>query len=240
MINNIRPVSRKYNLLFICCFACFVHCSAQTKKIPLNKYGLEVVSNTKLYRQLVRSGKVPGLSPIAQLPGIKTDLRYADTNNFTGKILYKEGAAAYLLTPAAAALRKVLEELKEKGLGLLVWDAYRPYSVTEAIWNEVHDEQYAANPTKGSGHNRGLSIDCTLYDLQTGLPLEMPTDFDDFSPKAHHSFTALSTTVLRNRRTLLNVMEKHGFKALSTEWWHYAFPNTGNFPVLDIPFKQLR
>lgn len=240
MINNIRPVSRKYNLLLICCFACFVHSCAQTKKIPLNKYGLEVVSDIKLYRQLVRSGKVPGLFPIAQLPALKTELRYAGTNNFMGKILYKEGAAAYLVSPAANALRKVVYELKEKGLGLLVWDAYRPYSTTEEIWQEVRDERYAANPTKGSGHNRGISIDCTLYDLQTGTALEMPTDFDDFSEKAHHSFTALSATVLKNRKTLLDVMEKYGFKALSTEWWHYSFPNTGHFPLLNIPFKALR
>lgn len=230
---------RKYNLWLICCLTCFVHCCAQTKQIPLNKYGLEVVNNNKLYRQLVRSGKIPALFPIAQLPGIKTDLRYAGTNNFTHRILYKDGAAAYLLKPAALALRKVVDELKEKGLGLLVWDAYRPYSITEEIWNEVRDEQYAAHPSKGSGHNRGISIDCTLYDLQTGTPLEMPTDFDDFSEKAHHSFTALSATVVKNRKTLQDVMEKYGFRALSTEWWHYAFPNTGNFPLLNIPFKEL-
>ncbi|MGV3767962.1 MAG: M15 family metallopeptidase [Chitinophagaceae bacterium] len=239
MINNIRPVSRKYNLLVICCFACFVHCFAQTKQVTLNRYGLEVINDSKLYRQLLRAGKASALFPLAQLPGIQTALRYAGTDNFTGKLLYRDGAAAYLITPAAIALRKVLDELKEKGLGLLVWDAYRPYSVTEMIWKEVKDERYAANPAKGSGHNRGLSIDCTLYDLQTGVPLEMPTDFDDFSEKAHHSFQGLTATVLRNRKTLLEAMEKNGFKSLSTEWWHYSFPNTGNFPLLDIPFKKL-
>ena len=95
-----------------------------------------------------------------------------------------------------------------------------------------------ANPAKGSNHNRGTAVDLTLIDLKTGQELPMGTGFDNFTDTAHHSFTALPPQVLRNREQLKAVMERHGFKPLDSEWWHYTY-TAGLFEVLDFSFKQL-
>jgi D-alanyl-D-alanine dipeptidase len=170
---------------------------------------------------------------------IKTDFVYATANNFTHQVLYIK-PKAYLRLAAAKALQAVAINLKTNGLGLLIYDAYRPYSVTKTMWQIVPDDRYAANPTKGSGHNRGIAVDLTLYNLQTGLPLPMPTPFDDFTEKAHHDYMQLDSVILANRQLLKNTMEQQGFKALDTEWWHYYLPNTAYFELLDIDFKQMK
>lgn len=169
-----------------------------------------------------------------------TDFKYATYNNFTRHILYTE-PEAYLRLPTALALKKVQEDLATKGLGLKVFDAYRPYSVTKEMWKVVPDERYAANPAKGSGHNRGAAVDVTLVKISTGEELPMPTGFDDFTEKAHHTYTNLPKNVVQNRALLKTTMEKHGFVALSTEWWHYSLSNaTTDFELLDLSFEQLK
>jgi D-alanyl-D-alanine dipeptidase len=105
------------------------------------------------------------------------------------------------------------------------------------MWELVHDERYVANPANGSGHNRGISVDLTIVDLVSGRELDMGTGFDNFTDSAHHSFASLPASVLRNRRLLKATMEKYGFKALETEWWHYSWPNDHRYDVLDIGFK---
>ena len=112
------------------------------------------------------------------------------------------------------------------------------YSVTEKFWELVHDERYVANPAKGSGHNRGIAVDLTIINLKTGKELDMGTGFDNFSDTAHHAFTKLSEEVLQNRDLLKSTMEKFGFKALDTEWWHYFLANGNKFEILDIDFKK--
>jgi D-alanyl-D-alanine dipeptidase len=133
----------------------------------------------------------------------------------------------------------VAAALKEKGLGIKVWDAYRPYQVTVRFWNLIHDERYVANPAKGSGHNRGIAIDLTLYNLSDGKELDMPTGFDDFSVRAHHGYMQLEEKQIQNRELLRAVMEKYGFVRFETEWWHYYWPGAEKFAVLDLPFRQL-
>ncbi len=125
------------------------------------------------------------------------------------------------------------------GLGLKIFDAYRPYSVTEKMWLPVQDDRYAADPKKGSGHNRGVAVDLTLIYLATGEELNMGTGFDNFSDTAHHAFTNLPEDILQNRLLLKKNMEQYGFKALDTEWWHYSLPNAKDFELLDIDFKKL-
>lgn len=146
----------------------------------------------------------------------------------------------FLRLPAVRALQKVQAELNSKGLGMKIFDAYRPYSVTEKFWKLVHDERYVANPANGSGHNRGASVDLTIINLQTGKELDMGTGFDNFTDTAHHSFTALSESVLQNRLLLKSTMEKYGFNALETEWWHYSLPQSKRFELLNISFKKLK
>ena len=97
------------------------------------------------------------------------------------------------------------------------------------------DERYVANPAKGSRHNRGAAVDLTLIRLSDGRELPMPTPFDDFSERAGRDYPDLPAEVIRNRDLLRRVMEKHGFIALPTEWWHFDDVDWRNYPVTDLP-----
>ena len=174
------------------------------------------------------------------IPGIVYDLRYATANNFMHRLMYPDKTTiTFMRQPAAEALQKVQKELNQNGLGLKIFDAYRPYSVTVKFWELVHDERYVANPSKGSGHNRGIAVDLTIINLKTGRELNMGTGFDNFTDTAHHAFTNLPEEVLQNRGLLKSTMEKYGFKAFDTEWWHYFLSNGDRFEILDIDFKKL-
>ena len=166
-------------------------------------------------------------------------LPYGSKENFTGKKLYRKHSF-WVLDEAAARLKLVQDSLESMGLSLYFFDTYRPWSVTSKMWKIVPDERYAANPANGSGHNRGVAVDVSLANLQTGEPLPMPTSYDNFTDTAHHSFTDLPEKILQNRATLKAIMEHFGFRALSTEWWHYSLPEGSKYPVLDLKFKQLR
>jgi D-alanyl-D-alanine dipeptidase len=104
----------------------------------------------------------------------------------------------------------------------------------------VKDDRYVANPSKGSGHNRGTTVDLTIINLKTRVELNMGTDFDNFSDTAHHSFSSLSEDILQNRILLKTTMEKYGFKAYNEEWWHYSLTDANKFELLDIDFKKLK
>jgi D-alanyl-D-alanine dipeptidase len=174
------------------------------------------------------------------IPELVYDLRYASTNNFTGRNMYpKDLNIAFLRKMPALALRSVQEELAKEGLGLKIFDAYRPYAVTCRFWKLIKDERYVANPSKGSGHNRGLAVDLTIIDARTEEETDMGTGFDHFSDTAHHSFINLPEQILKNREKLKTIMQKNWFKALETEWWHYSWPNDKNYMIIDIPFKKL-
>jgi zinc D-Ala-D-Ala dipeptidase len=175
------------------------------------------------------------------IPGIVYDLRYATTNNFMKRLMYPAGTnVTFLRKPAADALQKVQLELATKGIGLKVYDSYRPYAVTVMFWELVHDERYVANPKNGSGHNRGVAIDLTLINSKTKGELNMGTGFDNFSDTAHQSFAKLPQDVLDNRKLLKTTMEKYGFKPYADEWWHYSWPEAAKFEILDIDFKKLK
>ena len=145
----------------------------------------------------------------------------------------------FMRKAAVEGLVKVQKELNEKGFGLKIFDAYRPYSVTEKFWELVKDERYVANPAKGSGHNRGIAVDLTIVNLTTHEELDMGTGFDNFSDTAHSNYKQLPATVLQNRQLLRSLMEKNGFKVLETEWWHFYLPGSEKYEILDIKFKEL-
>jgi D-alanyl-D-alanine dipeptidase len=165
---------------------------------------------------------------------------YCTAENFTHQVLYDSNYSPYISLKAAKMLAKVQDSLQKIGLDMLIYDAYRPHSVTRMMWKLVPDERYAANPAKGSGHNRGIAIDLTLLDAKTGNQLEMPTGYDNFSDSAHHDFMQVSPKARQNRALLKDIMEYFGFEALPTEWWHYSLPNANSFPVYDISFKDLK
>ncbi len=207
----------------------------------LNKYKLWVIKDVTTLNASIKSDRNKQMIDIKKiLPNVMLDLRYATPNNFMHTKLYPAIATTYLRLPAATALQHIQSELNEMGLGLKIFDGYRPYSVTEKMWEPIQDDRYVADPKKGSGHNRGIAVDLTLINLNTKKELPMGTGYDNFSDTAHQTFTSLPKEILYNRNTLKSIMEKHGFIALETEWWHYFLPNATNFELLDILFKKLK
>ncbi|WP_348253914.1 M15 family metallopeptidase [Leptolyngbya sp. AS-A5] len=170
-------------------------------------------------------------------PRIGLDIRYATTNNFVKRKLYPQ-ARCILRASVAQQLSQVQTNLEKEGLGLKVYDCYRPLSVQKRLWEIVPDERYVANPAKGSRHNRGAAVDLTLVD-RTGKELPMPTQFDDFTERASRSYTDLPAPVLKNRQLLENAMVRAGFIPLSTEWWHFDGKGWQNFSVRDVPFGAI-
>ena len=214
-------------------------CLAQKQEI--SKYGVHFIKTIEAYRETTANDSLKKMTNLQELiPNIILDLRYATKNNFMGRRMYpKKINYSFLRSPAAQALAHVQKELNTMGYGLKVFDAYRPYSVTEKFWELVHDDRYVADPKKGSGHNRGIAVDLTIVELNTKHELKMPTGFDNFTDSAHHDFMNLPNDVLKNRELLKKTMEKYGFVAFATEWWHYSLPNPEKFEVLDLKFKDL-
>ena len=214
-------------------------CSAVTA-VPTNQHGLRVVPDAAVYERLARANPETALVDLAgAVPGVVIDIRYATADNFMKRPLYPV-ARAFLRTPAAEALRRVQEDLNAQGLGLKVFDAYRPYAITEAMWEPIKDEDYVANPAKGSRHNRGAAVDLTLIDLRTGKELPMPTPYDDFTPRARHDFNDLPADVIGARERLRLVMTRHGFEPLPSEWWHYDFKGWERFDLMNVPLEAIR
>ncbi|MBJ7253679.1 MAG: M15 family metallopeptidase [Sphingomonadaceae bacterium] len=175
-------------------------------------------------------------------PAIRLDMRYATTNNFTGQVLYDE-ARAFLAAPAASALVRASKMAQSDGFGLTIYDAYRPWRITKKLWDATPvgpKKEYVANPRRGSKHNRGCAVDLTLHDLQTGQLVEMPSEFDDFSEKAHRDYMGASAAAIANRARLARYLEAEGFVGLSHEHWHFDFTGWEQFPVMDIPFNKIR
>jgi D-alanyl-D-alanine dipeptidase len=207
-------------------------------EIPENEYGLEVIDDKDLYLQTVEEDPSKELVDLEEeISGIRLDVRYATEDNFVGEQLYPV-AKAVLRKPAAESLSEAQEDLNERGLELEVFDGYRPYSVTERIWEPYQDPDFVADPAEGSRHNRGCAVDVTLVDSASGEELLMPTDYDDFTEKAAHDYGNLSEEAIRNRDLLREVMEGHGFTALETEWWHYDCQDWERFEVMNLPLER--
>jgi D-alanyl-D-alanine dipeptidase len=204
-----------------------------------NPYGLEVINEYSTYNKSVELDKNKELIEIKKrIPTIKLDIRYAKKNNFAKQAVYNQ-ARAFARLPVVDALQNVQNELKKSGYGLKIFDGYRPYSVTVKFFAIASDKSFVANPKDGSRHNRGCAIDLTLIDLRTGKELEMPTPYDSFAAEAASDFNNLPTNILQNRKLLRDTMEKHGFRVLNNEWWHFDFIGWKNYELMDIAFEDL-
>jgi D-alanyl-D-alanine dipeptidase len=229
----------RITLIFSFIFLCDRNFSYAQSNV-FNKYGLQVINDAQILRNKIAADANKQMVDLKKfIPGITLDLKYATTGNFMHQKLYPPVRTTFLRKKAAEALKKVVEELKKINLSIKIFDAYRPYSVTAKMWEMVKDDRYAADPAKGSGHNRGAAIDLTLIDLTTHTELPMGTGFDNFSDTAHVAFTQLPEDVLKNRNILKTVMEKYGFVQLSTEWWHFYLPDSSDYELLDLSFSQL-
>lgn len=200
---------------------------------------LGVISNPRIYKTIVEGFPEKRMVDIeTYIPGITLDIRYATKNNFTGSKIYKE-KKAFLRQVAAEALIKVQNQLNEQGLGLKIFDTYRPYAATVKFYQVYPDTNFVAAPWRGSKHNRGCAVDVTIIDLETKKELPMPTAFDAFTEKASHNYNDLPDTLLKNRELLRNAMTENGFLTIPNEWWHYDFQGWEDFELLDISFAEL-
>lgn len=175
------------------------------------------------------------------VPGIYEDARYSGRDNFMGRpIEGYYGNKIVVSADVAAALKDVQALLEPKGLGLLVYDGYRPKRAVENIFDWMEDdtdllkkEEYYPQIDKSrlrgiylaeqSPHTLGIAVDLTICDLETGEPLDMGTGFDFFSPKSWYSAKSVTPEQQQNRTLLRQTMEQGGFTAYEKEWWHFNY-----------------
>ncbi len=198
--------------------------------------GFSTVISAEVQPSIENSLTKAGLVDVAALQApLFFDIRYATPRNFTKQKIY-DSPRCFLHKDAAQALLKAVElaAKQKEPFTFCLWDCYRPLSAQKKLWQVVPNPSYVAPPAKGSRHNRGMAVDLTPCDFN-GTPLPMPTEFDNFTKRAHMDFYDLPPDVLNRRETLKKIMTQAGFTYTRTEWWH--FDKTGwktNHPVLDI------
>lgn len=181
----------------------------------------------------------PDLVDLARFdPRLRLDIRYATPANFMGRVLYPVPRAV-AQRPVAEALAKVQTRAAAAGYGLLIFDAYRPWRITRAMWEATPPEkrEFVADPRTGSRHNRGCSIDLSLH--RGGIEVTMPSPYDDFTPAAYRSNTAAPAEALAASRMLEDWMVAEGFVPLANEWWHYDWADWRRYPVMDVPLEAV-
>ena len=186
--------------------------------------------------------RTPDLVELTALePAIKLDIRYATANNLAGKPVYPE-ARAFLQRPAAEALVRAHRALKARGSGVLVFDGYRPWRVTKLFWDVTPPEkrEFVADPAQGSKHNRGCAVDLSMYDLKTGRGVEMPSAYDEMSPRAYPDYAGGPADARERRDVLRRAMEAEGFIVEPNEWWHFNYKDWKAYPILDIAFSEIK
>jgi D-alanyl-D-alanine dipeptidase len=173
-------------------------------------------------------------------PGLRFDIRYATDRNFLGRPVYTQ-ARAFLRPDVAADLAAGHRALAPQGFGLLVFDAYRPLSVTRLFWDEVPREKrrFVANPAKGSQHNRGCAVDVSLYHLDTLREAEMPSAYDEMTERASPAYSGGTPAAREQRDLLRRTLEAHRFKVNRGEWWHFDHVSCPRYELLDLSFEQV-
>ncbi len=204
---------------------------------------IEPTEHEKEELQPLVPAKAPdALTELVKLdPSIKLDMPYATADNIAGRQLYN-APLAFLLHFVAEALVSAHKRAAQDGFGLTIYDAYRPWRVTKALWDATPPgpkRNYVANPKKGSRHNRGCAVDLTLHRLSDGKQVEMPSRFDDLSPRAHRSYSDDTPAARRHAQALESYLEPLGFIGMSNEWWHFDHRDWAKYPILDIPLAEL-
>ncbi len=203
-----------------------------------NKYGLRATTLAEYKKSLASNPQKELVNLDGFVPGIVLDIRYATKNNFTGEKIYNL-ARAYARRPVAEALKKAQAEFAKAGVGIKIYDAYRPYKATVKFYELYRDTTYVASPYRGSRHNRGCALDMTIVDLKTGKEIPMPTEFDSFKKEAWPTTPVKDPVIKKNRDLIISVMERNGFKVNASEWWHFDFVGYQKYEVLDIDYEEL-
>lgn len=165
---------------------------------------------------------------------IVIELRYATERNFTGKQIYPMNARALLRKSVAARLNRAQDELRKQGLGLKIWDAYRPAWAHDILWRSIPNPEFVASPAYGgSFHTWGVAVDVTLVDLN-GKEQRMPSDFDDFTPAAKSEYEGDNSRIAANVKALRTAMFNAGFKGMRDEWWHFYAVDSNLFSPVDL------
>ena len=163
------------------------------------------------------------------IPTARVELAYATVNNFTGCRIY-DFTDAYLRYGTIRKLVKVSEELAEHGVGLIIWDGFRPAAAQAKLWEICPDPTFVSHPVTGKRtHCRGNTVDISVYDLKTGEDLPVPTGYDNFTAYADRDYGDCSEDAAAHARLLEQIMEKYGFTPYFAEWWHFA--DTEEYPV---------
>jgi len=173
-------------------------------------------------------------------PTIRLEVRYATTNNFLGTKFYSQ-ARAFMQRPAAEAVARANQKLKEYGYGLLIHDAYRPWYVTKVFWDATPEDKhiFVADPAKGSRHNRGCAVDLTLYDLKTKKPIEMVSTYDETTARAYPDYPGGTSLQRWHRKLLRDVMESEGFTVYEAEWWHFDYKDWQKYRIGNVRFEEI-
>lgn len=223
-------------LFFPLLACCVLFCSCDQHPNPINEVQNTPKSQEKKELKVKALHLPEGLVDIRSFDSsIELDLKYASTDNFLHKKLYERLTTAYLQKDVALRLSLVQKALSRAypGYKLLIYDALRPVSVQQKMWQALDTlapserGKYVSNPKNLSLHNMGAAIDLTIIDSK-GKPLDMGAGFDDFRPIAYPSLEdsflrtgQLTPLQVQNRKILRNAMQAQGFRQLPTEWWHY-------------------
>jgi len=206
-------------------------------------YILSFVAFSQSFAQPVEEGDFRA-SDLVELIKLESnfvlDIRYATTNNFVGKVVYPE-ARAFLQRPAAQALVEVNKELEPLGYRLLIFDGYRPWSITKVFWDITPTDKkiFVANPEDGSRHNRGCAIDLSLYDIATGKEVQMTGEYDEMTERSYPDYTGGTQAQRATRDLLRSKMEAHGFTVYKFEWWHFDYTDWQSYRIENIQFNEI-
>ena len=155
------------------------------------------------------------------IPDIFVELKYATADNFTGHVIY-HFTEAWLRYSSVQKLAKAQATLKEQGYSLVIWDAFRPHTAQHKLWEVYPVPGFVANPISGcSPHTRGNTVDVALVTLK-GEPLEMPSEFDDFSDRANRDYSDATPAAAKHAAVMEQAMAAAGFRPYFDEWWHFV------------------
>jgi D-alanyl-D-alanine dipeptidase len=233
--------------VILACVLLLAACSAGSPRYPVTPPSVSKIEQLRSEALRVSPPVEQGpfrdddlVEPVTLDTTLKLDVRYATSDNFLRTPVYPE-ARVFLQRPVAEALVQASQALREQGYGLVLFDGYRPWYVTKLFWlaTPAEQRQFVADPDVGSRHNRGSSVDVTLYHLASGAAVEMPSGYDEFSERAHPDYAGGSPEARAARDLLRRTMEAAGFSVNATEWWHFDHRDWEHYRLNNAFFKDL-